>query len=187
MLLKIKIYPDPILRQKAKPIKEITLEIRRLITDLKETMVKKDGAGLAANQVGQLKQIVAVMTDRGARAFLNPKIVCQSRQKITNEEGCLSFPDIWLKIKRAEKIKMEAIDESGKKIIIDVSGILAVILSHEIDHLNGVLFIDRISFLQKMKIARKLNSFKCSQRFPGNLVGESHGVGKRGSTNIGTS
>lgn len=150
-ILEIKKYPDPILNKKAQEIKEITPEIRRLAENMMETMLQGQGVGLAGPQVGQSKRIIAIKIEDEPRIYINPQILKRTRSKITLEEGCLSCPGFWLEIKRAEGIEMQAIDKDGKKIEIKTEGLLARILQHEIDHLDGVLIIDKINLLQKIK------------------------------------
>jgi peptide deformylase len=161
--LKIRIYPEPILRKKCEEVKEIDEEIRKLIAEMTETMQKNNGAGLAAPQVGVAKRVIVVETEKGPRGFVNPQILEKSLDSEIMEEGCLSFPQLFLKIRRAKKIEMKAIDVNSEKIKIEAEGILARIFQHEIDHLDGILFIDRISFLQKLKIKTKLKQLELNQ------------------------
>ncbi|RLC40170.1 MAG: peptide deformylase [Candidatus Nealsonbacteria bacterium] len=151
MILEIKKYPDPILRKKAREVKEIGEEERELIKNMIETMYAQRGVGLAAPQVGVLKRIVVVDIGEGPRVFINPKIVKKGEGKEISEEGCLSVPGVFLKIKRWRKIKVEALDENGKKFKVLATGLLSHCLQQEIDHLNGILILDRMSFWQKLK------------------------------------
>ena len=161
-------YPNPILRKKCEEVEKITPEIKKLIEDMIETMKKNDGVGLAAPQVGELKRIIAVhlVKERTSeekvevepRVFINPKIVKKSKEDELEEEGCLSFPGLWLKIKRAKEVEVEALNEKGEKIHLKAQGLPARILQHEIDHLDGILFVDRINFWQKLKIRSKLRA-----------------------------
>lgn len=136
---------DEILRKKSKKVEVIDEKIRELIQDMKETLHKYDGVGLAAVQVGILKQIVVIheSEDEPIYVLINPEIISQSGTQIV-EEGCLSFPNKFAKIKRPEKISIQALDENGKKIKITGEKLLAQVISHEIDHLNGEVFIDKI-------------------------------------------
>lgn len=136
---------DEILRKKSKKVEVIDEKITELIQDMIETLHKYDGVGLAAVQVGILKQIVIIQEaeDAPILVIINPEIVSQSGTQVV-EEGCLSFPNKFAKIERPEKIKVRAINEKGKKIEITGKGLLAQALSHEIDHLNGEVFIDKI-------------------------------------------
>ena len=125
---------DEILRKKSKKVEVIDEKIKELIQDMIETLHKYDGVGLAAVQVGILKPIYVI---------INPEIISQSGVQVV-EEGCLSFPNKFAKIERPEKIKIRAMDENGKKVEIIGKGLLAQAISHEIDHLNGKVFIDKI-------------------------------------------
>ncbi len=136
---------DEILRKKSKKVEVIDEKIIELIQDMIETLHKYDGVGLAAVQVGILKQIVIIQEaeDAPILVIINPEIISQSGTQVV-EEGCLSFPNKFAKIERPEKIKVRALNEKGKKIEITGKGLLAQALSHEIDHLNGEVFIDKI-------------------------------------------
>lgn len=136
---------DEILKKKSKKVEVIDEKIKELIKDMIETLHKYDGVGLAAVQVGILKQIVIIQEAEDAPIYvlINPEIVSQSGTQ-TVDEGCLSFPNKFAKIERPEKVKVRALDENGKKIEITGKGLLAQALSHELDHLNGEVFIDKI-------------------------------------------
>ena len=136
---------DEILRKKSKKVEVIDEKITELIQDMIETLHKYDGVGLAAVQVGILKQILIIQEAEDAQilVIINPEIISQSGTQVV-EEGCLSFPNKFAKIERPEKIKVRALNEKGKKIEITGKGLLAQALSHEIDHLNGEVFIDKI-------------------------------------------
>lgn len=136
---------DEILRKKSKRVEVIDEKITELIQDMIETLHKYDGVGLAAVQVGILKQILIIQEaeDAPILVIINPEIISQSGTQVV-EEGCLSFPNKFAKIERPEKIKVRALNEKGKKIEITGKGLLAQALSHEIDHLNGEVFIDKI-------------------------------------------
>ena len=136
---------DEILRKKSKKVEVIDEKIKELIQDMIETLHKYDGVGLAAVQVGILKQIVIIqeVADKPIYVIINPEIISQSGVQVV-EEGCLSFPNKFAKIERPEKIKIRAMDENGKKVEIIGKGLLAQAISHEIDHLNGKVFIDKI-------------------------------------------
>lgn len=151
MILEIKKYPDPILKKKTEEVKEISKEIEVLIEDMVETMQKKDGLGLAASQVGVAKKIIVVQSQKGPMAFINPCIVSKSKQKEVSEEGCLSFPGVWLKIKRPKGVEIKALNIEGKEINLKAAGLLARILQHEIDHLEGKLIINHLNFFQRLK------------------------------------
>jgi peptide deformylase len=154
--LDIKKYPESILRKKCQEIKEITPEIKELILNMAETMLKNQGIGLAAPQVEVLKKLIVVGTEKGPLAFINPKVIKKSKETEIGEEGCLSFPGIWLKIKRAKGVEIESLNEMGEKICFKTEGLPARIFQHEIDHLDGILFIDRLNLWQKLKFKLKL-------------------------------
>ena len=136
---------DEILKKKSKKVEVIDEKIHELIKDMIETLKKYDGVGLAAVQVGILKQIIVIHEgeDKPIYVLINPEIISQTGVQVV-EEGCLSFPNKFAKIERPEKIKIKALDENGKEIIITGKGLLAQVISHEIDHLNGEVFIDKI-------------------------------------------
>ena len=172
-ILPIKKYPEPILRKKSEEVKEVTPEIKKLIEEMIETMIKNNGIGLAAPQVGVSKRIIVAATQKDPLVFINPKILRKSKETELGEEGCLSFPGLYLKIKRPKFVEVGALDINGKKIRFETKELLSkspvneryptgVILSriiqHETDHLDGILIIDRISFWQRWKI-RKTSKF----------------------------
>jgi peptide deformylase len=157
-------YPDPVLLQKAKPIKNIDVSLQRLIQDMIDTMYLAPGIGLAANQVGKpIRLVVFDVTpkdqDRNPSVVINPEIV-EAEGEQTLEEGCLSVPDYYSDVKRSAKVLVRGLDAEGKPVEICGEGILATVLQHEIDHLDGILFIERISALKralyKKRVQKKL-------------------------------
>jgi len=150
MILELKHYPDPVLKKKAKKIKEFKEEDRKLIKDMIETMYKNKGIGLAASQVGISKRIIVFDVGQGPKVFVNPEILKKQGREIS-EEGCLSVPGKFLKIKRYKEISVKALDENGKEFKIKADGLLSCCLQQEIDHLNGILILNRLSFWQKLK------------------------------------
>lgn len=143
--MKIITYPDKILKRKAKKVKNpLDLAIQVLIKNMISTMQESNGAGLAAPQVGESLRICTVQYDGGVFVLINPKITSYSREKNINEEGCLSFPGKFIPIKRSTKIKARYLNEEGNEIKIKAEGMLARIIQHETDHLNGILFINRL-------------------------------------------
>lgn len=148
-MLDIKKIGNPILRKKSIEI-ELTDEVRDFINEMKETMYQADGIGLAAPQVGRNERIVVIDVGAGFIALINPKIT-KRKGTASFSEGCLSVPNFMAKVKRSKEISVEALDENGKKINIDADGMLACCIQHEIDHLNGILFVDKISLLDKIK------------------------------------
>jgi peptide deformylase len=121
-------------------------ELKTLIVDMKETMRLEDGIGLAAPQVNVHKRVIVIDTGKdGVKAFINPRILKKSIRSVESEEGCLSVPGVWGIVKRRRCVKVEAYDLAGKKMIISAEGLMAIVFQHEIDHLNGILFIDKVT------------------------------------------
>ena len=145
-ILPLLIYPDPILSKKAKRITDPkSPEIRELLFDMLETLEKNNGLGLAAPQVGKSLQMSVIKFDGKTLVLINPKIKSKSWKKTICEEGCLSFPGLFIPVKRYAKVKVEAEDQTGKKRIISGAALLGRALQHEIDHLNGIVFTKRKS------------------------------------------
>ncbi len=158
-ILSICTYPDPVLKKQAKPVDEINSSIRKLITDMAETMYDAPGIGLAANQVGRLERIIVVDLQKpdlqqGLIAIVNPEIV-KAEGSVKYEEGCLSVPGFYSKVKRAERVTVKGLSPDGKPVTIEADGLLAVVLQHEIDHLDGYLFVDRLGPVAKELFKRK--------------------------------
>lgn len=156
----IKKYPNLILREKAKEVNRITQEDEFLIQKMRQILNDNKGVGLAAPQLGKSKKIIVIQTPKGMEAFVNPRIIKKTKEAEVKEEGCLSFPDLYFNIKRAKGIGVEAFNEKGEAVKIEAEGILARIFQHEIDHLEGILFIDRLSFWQRVKLRKKLKGLK---------------------------
>jgi peptide deformylase len=157
-LLPILEFPDPRLRTRAAPVTEVDSSIRKLIDDMFETMYAAPGIGLAATQVNVHKRVLVVdiSEDRSAPlALINPEVIAREGTEET-EEGCLSVPGIYDKVTRSEKIRVRTLDRSGKQIEIDADGLLAVCIQHEMDHLEGKLFVDYLSELKRTRIRKKL-------------------------------
>ncbi|MFH1714263.1 MAG: peptide deformylase [Candidatus Nealsonbacteria bacterium] len=153
-------YPSPILRKKAEEVSEITPEIKKLVEEMVQVLEKEKGSGLAAPQIGISKRVIVFETGEGTAALINPKIIKKGKDKFIDTEGCLSFPGLWLKIKRPRTIEVEATDLKGEKVKLSAEYMVARILQHELDHLDGVLFTDRIDFFQKFKISKNLKILK---------------------------
>jgi len=156
-------FPDPVLKKRAEEVKEITPEIRELLEDMVETMYDAPGIGLAAPQVGELVRVVVIDVDDpeeegekfGILKLINPEII-SSTGKIDSEEGCLSIPDVRETISRSETVTVRAMDENGEVKEITAEGLLSRCLQHEIDHLNGVLFIDHLSNVKRELVRKQL-------------------------------
>jgi len=134
---------NPILRQKSKFVEHLTKEVRDLIIQMKKIMENDNGVGLAAPQINVSQRIIICNVDNKFYSFINPEIVKSSKETSSIEEGCLSLPNIYGEVERPEKIILKAIDSDGKKIKLKVFGLLARVIQHEIDHLDGILFIDK--------------------------------------------
>lgn len=159
-ILEILEYPDPRLREVAKAVAEVTDEVRAFIENMAETMYAAPGVGLAASQVGVAQRIFIIdIADEDEpsdlKVFINPELFDADGVQIY-KEGCLSFPGASEDIKRAERIKVRALDISGTPFELESDGLMAVALQHENDHLNGVLMIDKLNALQRRKMGRKL-------------------------------
>ncbi len=160
MLLDILTYPDEFLRRTAKPVEEIDEEVNKIIENMADTMYQAPGVGLAAIQAGIDKSIIifdpeADAEKRNYQVLINPRIVSSEGGTISENEGCLSVPDLRSDVRRAEKVVVEGLDRNGSPVRMDADGLLSVILQHEIDHLNGTLFIDRISALKREMYKKK--------------------------------
>ncbi len=154
MKLEVLQYPDPFLKRKAEPVAEITDDIRRLAADMVETMYAEDGIGLAAPQVGQgIRMVVIDLSGpskrEAAKVYINPVLEVLDAEPMESEEGCLSVPDLRANVKRNAKVRVKALDLDGKEFSEDAEEIASVCLQHECDHLDGKLFVDRISRLKR--------------------------------------
>ena len=156
-VLKVRKYGDPVLRRRATPVTEITDEIRRIVDDMIETMYDEVGIGLAAPQVGISLRLMVVGHEktRGARAIVNPAIT-ETAGEVTAEEGCLSLPGIFAQVTRADSVTLEGQDLDGQPVSIKARGLTARVFQHEMDHLDGVLFIDRLDPMTRDRIKRRI-------------------------------
>ena len=162
---KVVIEPDPILRKKSESLYQVNNDIRKLLDDMLQTMYAAPGIGLAAVQIGILKRIIVIDISKKEEKknpifLINPEIIFQSKETSTYEEGCLSLPGHFAEIERPAKCKIEYIDYNGKKAELEAEGLLSTCIQHEIDHLNGILFIDYLSKLKKDMIIKKLKKQK---------------------------
>jgi peptide deformylase len=169
------ILPDPKLRLVSKPVERVDDELRKFAGDMLETMYDAPGIGLAAIQVGEpIRMLVVDLAKEGEpkapQIFINPEIVERSDDRSLYEEGCLSIPDYYAEVERPAKIRVKYIDLDGKPQEIEADGVLATCLQHEIDHLNGVLFIDHISKLKRDMVVRKFKKL-AKERPPARMVG----------------
>jgi len=148
-ILTIRTVPDPVLRQKAKRVKAIDKSVRKLINDMQETLRTANGVGLAANQVGQtLRLIVLNVPGNDCKVVINPEVLRRIGSRVVNE-GCLSIPGYIGEIKRSELVRVKGQDARGKEIKLKADGLFAEVLEHEIDHLNGILYIDHLESQDK--------------------------------------
>ncbi len=160
-LLPIITAPDPRLKQVCPSVEQVDDEIRRLLSDMLETMYDAPGIGLAAPQVGVLKRVIVVDVsredeERAPLKMVNPELTWVSDHDASYDEGCLSLPEHYAEVVRPAEIKVEYLDESGAKQELSADGLLATCIQHEIDHLDGILFVDHISALKRNMILRKL-------------------------------
>lgn len=162
-ILKIRKFNDKVLRKRAVLIEEINEEIKDLVANMAETMVVSNGIGLAAPQIGISKRVIVVQADpkdQSVLSLINPKIIKKSKERIKVEEGCLSFPNIYIEITRPKEIEVEALSINGKKVNLKIDGLLARVIQHEIDHLDGIVFMRRLDFIEKIKFKLKHFSLK---------------------------
>jgi peptide deformylase len=164
-ILDILTAPDPILKKKADPVDDVTDEIRTLLDDMLETMYDAPGIGLAAPQVGVLKRVIVIDVagddeEPAPMKMINPEVLWASDETGIYEEGCLSVPKSFSEVERPERVKIKYLDETGTSHEIDADGLLATCVQHEIDHLEGTLFIDHISRIKRSMIMRKLTKMK---------------------------
>jgi len=162
----IRIYPDPVLKERAEEVEDFGPSLWELVDDMFDTMYKRGGVGLAANQVGVLKRVVVIDLDSGKEGqgknqlvLVNPEIV-SAQGEVVAEEGCLSLPGLYKKVKRAERVVVRAKDREGKEFTLEAEGLLSRAIQHEVDHLNGILFIDRLSPLQRRLALEKYKKLK---------------------------
>ena len=148
------------MRNPSKPVTDLDENLVKLVDDMAETMYANKGVGLAAPQVGILSQVLIANIGNGLLSLINPRIVEREEDNIPGEEGCLSVPEITVEIKRNKRIAVKGTDIKGKGIFIEAEDLLSRVLQHEIDHLNGVLIIDRISKVRRQLISGKLKELR---------------------------
>lgn len=151
-------YPDPRLRRIATPVAAITEEVRQLVADMAETMYQAPGIGLAAIQIGVTRRVIVIDISESRdqlQAFINPQIIARDGEQ-TIEEGCLSVPGIFESVTRAGQVRVRALDLAGQAFELDASGLLATCIQHEIDHLDGKVFVDYVSRLKQQRIRKRL-------------------------------
>ena len=160
MIRPLVILPDPVLRQVSEPVERVDDALRRFADDMLETMYDAPGIGLAAIQIGEPRRMLVIDLakedePKAPHVFINPEIVASGDGVSVYEEGCLSIPDYYAEVERPDTVTVKYIDRDGKEQLIEADGLMATCLQHEIDHLNGVLFIDHISKLKRDMVVRK--------------------------------
>ncbi len=170
------ILPDPQLRLVSKPVEHIDAPLRKFAGDMLDTMYDAPGIGLAAIQVGEpIRMLVLDLAKEGEpkapQVFINPEIIESSEEGSVYEEGCLSIPDYYAEVERPAKVRVKFLDEQGKAREVEADGLLATCLQHEIDHLNGVLFIDHISKLKRDMVVKKFKKLAKDRPPPSRMVG----------------
>ncbi len=168
-VIPIKIYGEPVLRDKSKAIENIDGDLVKFLNNMNETMQAANGLGLAANQVG--KKVRAFTIDLShfdvlaePKIIINPEIMDTSKDLVTGEEGCLSFPGLYQMIQRPNKVTIQTLDLDGKEYLFEAEGLIARVILHEIDHLNGILFIDKLTAAERSLIKSKLVRIKAGER-----------------------
>lgn len=167
--LELKKYPDPVLKQVCLPVAKVTKAHKKLLADMLVLMREAKGVGLAAPQVGILERIIVVEVEGTVYDFINPEITA-CRGQAEAEEGCLSLPGICLEINRAAEIEVQSLDKNGKEFQIKADGLLARVIQHEADHLDGKMIIDRIPIQEYAKLAPLLNKLKTSAYCLGSIA-----------------
>ncbi len=157
----LSIEPDPVLRSPAQPVMAVNAKISRLARDMIETMYANDGIGIAAPQVGESFQLFVAnpWRERGKELVVLNPVIESSRGRVLGTEGCLSLPGVWGRVRRAASLRMSGQNLQGRRFTLRADGLLAVVLQHEFDHLQGKLFVDRLSWLQRRRLARQLKTF----------------------------
>lgn len=161
--LKIKVIGDDLLRKSCVEVEEINSSHREILSEMARLMYDFSGVGLAASQVGIDHALIVVDAGTGLYKLINPKIVKKEGTQVM-EEGCLSIPGISIKVKRAQRIIVDALDENGKPVVIEAEDLLACVFQHEVDHLKGALIIDYASFFDKLKIKKQLDGLMGKRR-----------------------
>ncbi len=160
-LREILVVPDPVLKQVSQPVEKVDDDLRALMDDMLETMYAAPGIGLAAIQVGVPKRVIVMDLagpdeEKAPRFFVNPEILWASDETLPYEEGCLSIPDIFDEVERPGQVKLKYLNYQGEEVIEDAEGLFAVCIQHEMDHLEGVLFIDHLSRLKRDRAVAKV-------------------------------
>jgi peptide deformylase len=173
----ILILPDKRLRKRSEPVTKIDVAVRKLVDEMFETMYDAPGIGLAAIQIGEPKRIVTMDLakkdePKQPQVFINPELISHPAGKNVHEEGCLSIPEYYEEVERPAEVKVRYLDLDGNKHEVEAHGLLATCIQHEIDHLNGVLFIDHISKLKRDRVVKKFTKAAKLGKNPGNRAAE---------------
>ena len=155
-MLPIRVFGDPVLRERAREVERVTDLHRRLVGDMTETMRAAPGVGLAAPQVGVMERVFVYEVEERAGAVINPVIVARSSDVVEDEEGCLSLPGLLYPVVRSSAVRVSGIDEEGRPVTLEGSGLLGRVFQHEIDHLDGILFVDRLPEELRKQAMREL-------------------------------
>lgn len=159
----IRIYGDPVLRKNCAPVAEVDDGVRELISDLVDSLVEAEGLGLAAPQIGVARRVIVVVEptegEHSYLALINPEVESACGEEVA-EEGCLSVPGIYEKVKRPQSLVVSGLDETGKKVTVEATGMMARAFCHEIDHLDGIMFVDKIGMVRKGLLKGKLGALK---------------------------
>lgn len=169
--------PDPVLKQVAQPVAKVDTDLQKQLNKMYTTMRDAPGIGLAANQVGLLNRVFVMHVDEGPRSedstgpvfLVNPEIIWESEERSVLEEGCLSIPNQYAEVERAAKVRVKYLDYDGKEQEMEGSGLISHVIQHELDHLNGTLFIDYLSRLKRNMIVRKVQKIRNAQDDPTKL------------------
>ena len=178
-ILPIRTWGDPVLRQRARPVERISEIHRRLVDDMVDTMRNAPGVGLAAPQVGVSERIFVWDHEGEAGAVINPEVVSLTGEPIEDEEGCLSIPGIYYPVTRSEVARIEGVDVDGEPLVLEGMGFLARILQHETDHLDGVLFLDRLAAEHRREALARLREEALGLPPRATMSDRSDGVGDR--------
>jgi peptide deformylase len=165
-VLPVRVWPDPVLTRKADPVDAVDAEVVRLLADMAETMYKADGIGLAAPQVGVSRRVITIDVPgsegepgSGLIYAVNPRVVSREGA-CTMTEGCLSFPGLEIDVKRAERVRVEYLDQHGQPQVVDADGVLAICFQHEIDHLDGIVFTERLGPVRRRLALRDFDKLR---------------------------
>ncbi len=168
----VRLFGEPVLREKAKPVEVFDKKLLSLINEMFKIMEEAHGVGLAAPQIGHPLRLVVIQFEDNRYVLVNPEIIDKSKEQEEFEEGCLSFPGVSVNIKRPSRVKVAYHDEKGKRSILEANGLLSRIVQHEIDHINGVLIIDRANKRERLEALEKFSEFLVKHNLDPSLTRE---------------